>query len=39
MAGRSGTGMVIDSIGGQIGYEVLVSLPGGCSEAVGCDGW
>lgn len=39
MAGRSGTGMVIDSVGGHIEYEGLVALPGGCSEAVGCDGW
>lgn len=39
MAGRSGTGMVIDSVGGHTEYEGLVALPGGCSEAVGCDGW
>ena len=32
MAGRAGTGLVIESTGNNAGCERPVGLPGGCSE-------
>lgn len=34
VTGRTGTGMVIDSVGGCAEHEAPVALPDGCSE--GC---